>query len=189
MKRTFLGIPLLTALAFLLLAVIVVMFPHAGFAAIPMLGAGMIMDARNEFCDATALNTGSAASYAIGSVIDLGTVPRDIGNGQPLYLVISVDTSVDSSGDGTKQQFHLVSDATTTIAVDGSATYHLSTPVFTQAQLLSGARFIFPIPVGIMSERYLAFLHTTSVEAATAGKVNAFLTMDPAGNRAYPDAL
>ncbi len=33
----------------------------------------MILDELLEFCDATALNTGGAASYLIGDQIDLGT--------------------------------------------------------------------------------------------------------------------
>ena len=43
----------------------------------------MILDERNEFADAVALNTGAAGSYLIGDQIDLG-VARDIGNGEPL---------------------------------------------------------------------------------------------------------
>jgi hypothetical protein len=33
--------------------------------------AGAIMDSTNEFCDATALNTGAAGTYLIGNVVDL----------------------------------------------------------------------------------------------------------------------
>ena len=79
----------------------------------------MIIDNFNEFCDATALNTGGAASYLIGDVIDLGATSQDIGTGEDLYLVIQVDTAVDSAADNTVQQFHLVSDAQAAIAVDG----------------------------------------------------------------------
>ena len=88
----------------------------------------MILDERNEFADAVALNTGAAGSYLIGDQIDLG-VARDIGNGEPLHLVITVDTEIDAGAGGTVQ-LHLASDATA--AIDPTTgTKHLSTPVFT----------------------------------------------------------
>jgi hypothetical protein len=149
----------------------------------------MIMDEYNEFCDATALNTGGAASYLIGDVIDLGATTQDIGTGEPLYLVMQVDTAVDSAADNTTQQFHLCSDAQAAIAVDGSATYHFSTGVFAQATLVAGYLIAaVPLPSGTY-ERYLGIVHTTAVAAATAGKVNAFLTHDISKWAAMPDAL
>jgi len=60
----------------------------------------MILDKRTEFCDATALNTGAAGTYLIGDQIDLG-VARDIGTGEQLYLVITVDTPPTSAGAAT----------------------------------------------------------------------------------------
>jgi hypothetical protein len=143
----------------------------------------MILDERLEFCDATALNTGGAASYLIGDVIDLGDAPspQDLNGGAdtPLYLVITVDTAVDSAGDNTKQQFHLCSDAQAAIDTNGSATYHFSTGLIAQADLGAGARVCaVALPQGNY-ERYLGILHTTDTAAATAGKVNAFLTTNP----------
>jgi hypothetical protein len=70
----------------------------------------MILDERNEFCDATALNTGGAGSYLVGDVIDLGAASRDIGMGESLFLVIQVDTTATSGGSATGA-FHLASDA------------------------------------------------------------------------------
>jgi len=151
----------------------------------------MLMDERNEFCDATALNTGGAASYLIGDVIDLDpcavapntTVDLD---GSELYLVIQVDTTATSGGSGT-YQFHLASDAQAAIAVDGTATYHFSTAAIAVATLVAGYRVCaVKLPSGSY-ERYLGILQTTAVAAATAGKVNAFLTNDPALWRAYAD--
>jgi hypothetical protein len=68
----------------------------------------MILDERNEFCDATSavLAVGNAI---IGDVIDLGTAGRDIGNGEPLYLVIQVDTAF--VGATSTTQFQLCSDS------------------------------------------------------------------------------
>lgn len=144
----------------------------------------MWLDERNEFCDATALNTGGAASYLVGDVIDL-TVARDIGNGQAdLWLIIQVDTTATSGGSATGQ-FHLCSDAQAAIAVDGSATYHYSGPAIAVATLVAGYQVAaVPIPRGTF-ERYLGIVQTTAVAAFTAGKINAFLTVDPGKWTAY----
>lgn len=153
----------------------------------------MILDERNEFCDATALNTGAAASYLIGDVIDLGPAPttQDLNGGADtdLYLVIQVDTTVDSAGEALTVQFHLASDAQAAIAVDGSATYHWSSPAIAEAALVAGYRVCaVPLPMGAY-ERYLGILQTTGVEAVTAGKVNAFLTRNPGKWLALPNGV
>lgn len=151
----------------------------------------MILDERNEFCDATAANTGGAASYLLGDVIDLDpcTVSPNTTvslEGSDLYCVIQVDTTFTSGGAGT-YQFHLASDAQAAIAVDGTATYHFSTAAIAVATLTAGYLIAaFKLPHGSY-ERYLGILQTTAVAAATAGKINAFLTSDPALYRAYAD--
>lgn len=153
----------------------------------------MIMDDLLEFCDATALNTGAAASYLIGDVIDLQggnalTSPAP-ARGEPMWLVITVDTQVTSGGAGT-YAFTLASDAQAAIAVDGSATVHYVTPAIPKATLAPGYVIAaVALPLSPAYERYLGILQTTGVAAATAGKVNAFLTHDVALWRAYADAV
>lgn len=161
--------------------------------ALPMVG-GMIYDTRNAFCLKTALNTGGVASYLIGDVIDLGVgfnsalIDRALGNGECMYLNLSVDTACLSATGSVK--FHLCSDAQAAIAVDGSATYHLSTGAFAQAGLTAGTTLLsVPLPGGKKYERYLGIVQETITAAFTAGKVNAFLSCDPRGNVIYPDAL
>jgi hypothetical protein len=144
----------------------------------------MILDELNEFCDATALNTGAAASYLIGDVIDLGATGLNIGVSDDIYCVIGVDTTATSGGSATGQ-FHLASDAQAAIAVDGSATYHFSSAAIAVATLVAGYRIAaFQLPMGTY-ERYLGILQTTAVAAFTAGKVNAFLTNDVNAWKAY----
>jgi hypothetical protein len=58
------------------------------------------------------------------------SVARDLGNGQPVYLVINVDTEIITGGVAGTIQFKLASDATAVIATDGSATDHWLSPVF-----------------------------------------------------------
>ncbi len=147
----------------------------------------MILDERTEFCDATSLNTGAAGRYLLGDVVDLEAGSRDIGNGQQLYVVIQIDTTATSGGAATGE-FSIVSDAQAAIATDGTATVHASTGAVALANLTAGRTFILDFPQGLIYERYLGILQTTAVAAFTAGKINAFLTLDPSLWRAYADA-
>lgn len=150
----------------------------------------MIFDKLTEFCDATALDTTGTDADLTGNVIDLGTVTRDIGQGRPVYLVIAVDTAVTSLGDATVN-FALASDAQAAIAKDGSATIHFRTGDIGKATLVAGYQVCcVALPMnGPVYERYLGILATTGTAALTAGKINAFLTLDPTGWKAYPDGL
>ena len=149
----------------------------------------MILDERNEFADAnTAGLQGTAGTELVGDVIDLGLTGRDISNGQPLYLVIVVDTEVDSAADGSTCNFILASDASATIATDGSASEHGSTGAIAEASLTAGAKFVLPVGQVDTFERYLGVLVTRAVATVTAGAVSAFLTMDPTGWKAYPNS-
>ena len=145
----------------------------------------MILDKRNEFCDATALNTGASGTYLIGDQIDLG-VARDIGNGQQLYLVITVDTRP-TSGGAARAQFTLASDDTASIATNGTASVHFQTKAFTIAEMTAGAVLVaVPLPAeGVAYERFLGILQTTGTAAFTGGKINAFLTPDVAMWKSY----
>jgi hypothetical protein len=151
----------------------------------------MIMDEFTEFCDAVSANTGGAGSYLLGDVIDLDSAsiaPNTTADiyGSGLFLVLQVDTTFTSGGSGT-YGFSLCSDAQAAIAVDGSQTTHVTTGQKALAALTAGAVIgIFPLPMGSY-ERYLGIVQTTAVAAATAGKINAFLTADPAAYRAYAD--
>ncbi len=145
----------------------------------------MILDKRNEFCDATALNTGAPGTYLIGDQIDLG-VARDIGVGEELYLVITVDTPPTSAGAATAQ-FTLASDDTANIATNGTASVHFQTKAFTIAEMTAGAVLAaVALPTeGVAYERFLGILQTTGTAAFTGGRINAFLTHDVAKWKSY----
>lgn len=144
----------------------------------------MILDERNEFADATALNTGAAGDYVIGDVIDLG-VARDIGNGADLDFVVQVDTTATSGGSATLQ----ISLATDDNASLSSPTKVVTSPAIAVASLTAGTTvFRVKVPAGTY-ERYLGIVQTTGTAAFTAGKINAFLTSDTANWRAYNDAI
>jgi hypothetical protein len=151
----------------------------------------MILDEFNEFCDATALNTGAAASYLLGDQIDLGaTVPGDIGNGEPVYLVVQVSTAVTGAATSTLQ-IHLASDAAAAMT-PATATRHFSTGAFDAAAGIAAGTVLAVVALpmeGNAYERYLGIVQTTGVAAVTAGAINAFLTRDVSKWVATPDAL
>ena len=89
----------------------------------------MIMDERLEFADAASV-AAAAGTALIGDVIDSGSVVRDLGDGQVVYLNITVDTSIITGGSAGTIQFILASDAAAAIATDGSATAHWTSKLF-----------------------------------------------------------
>jgi hypothetical protein len=146
----------------------------------------MILDERLEFADALSCvaNVGNAI---LGDVIDLGANPtlRDIGNGEPLYLVIQVDTAV--VGTTSTVQWQLASDSTANLAT--SKTVHLDTGAIAEATLVAGYTKIYALPVEATYERYLGLWQTVAVNNLSAGKINAFLTREPAKWASYPNAI
>lgn len=147
----------------------------------------MITDKYNTFAKATALNTGAAGTYLLGDVIDL-TVETDIGQSTELYLVVTVETTATSAGAATLE-IQLASDAQAAIATDGSATVHAKSATFAVTDLSAGVNIMkIELPrEGLAYERYLGILQVTGVAAFTAGAINAFLTPNPSGWRAYPN--
>ena len=153
----------------------------------------MILDSRNEFCDAVALNTGAAGTYLLGNQIDLGAVaaPGPVGAIDDMYLVITVDTGITAGSAGTVQ-FQLASDDSASVATNGTATVHAMTAAFatgtgtgTGALKAGTTLAVIEMPKGFNYERYLGILQVTGTAAVTAGKINAFLTPDPALWAAY----
>lgn len=154
----------------------------------------MIMDERTEFCDATSV-AAAAGTALVGDVIDLTASHRDIGNGQPLYLAITVDTEIITAGAAGTVKFQLISDAQAAIATDGTATVHFDSGTFatgaaaSNALLAAGKTLVMVvIPMeGKVYERYLGILCVTATTTTTAGKINAFLTLDQHGWSAYAE--
>lgn len=158
----------------------------------------MILDERNEFCDATSV-AATAGTALVGDVIDLdpATVSPNTTvdlEGSDMYLVIQTDTEIITGGSAGTLQFQLASDAQAAIATDGTATVHITTASFTtddaaanSAELnAGGVIYCGKLPRGSY-ERYLGILAITGTTTTTAGKINAFLTSDPAMYRAYAD--
>ena len=156
----------------------------------------MILDERTEFADAVSV-AAAAGTALIGDVINLEKA-RNIGNGQPLYLVISVDTEIITAGAAGSIEFLLVSDAQAAIATDGTATVHFRSRAFVtddaaanDAELnAGGVPVCVAIPLeGKVYERYLGILATIATTTVTAGKINAFLTFNPKAWKALDNGI
>jgi hypothetical protein len=155
----------------------------------------MILDERNEFADAVSV-AAVAGTALIGDVIDLGSASRDIGSGQPVYLIIQTDAEIITGGSAGTIKFQLASDSTANLAT--SPTIHLDTGTLVtddaaanDARLNAGGLiFSAPLPQGALYERYLGILAVIGTTTVTAGSINAFLSFDqPPAQRAYPDAM
>ena len=147
----------------------------------------MIIDYRTMFCDAKNVS-GTAATRLEGNQIDL-VHPRDIGNGQPIYLIVVVTTAFASGGAATVN-IQLASDNSAAIPTDGSATVHWQTGALNYTALTKGKTFVTALPLeGNAYKRYLGILVVTAAATTTAGAISAFLSPDPVGWKAYPDAV
>ncbi len=149
----------------------------------------MWMDEDLEFADATSVGTPNNTTVNVGDIIDTGAVSRDLGAGEPLYLVVQVTTLIASGGSATVR-FKLVSDSTDTIAVNGDQTEHWTSDSIAVASLVAGYELVIALPSNKPDyERYLAFqIEEDAGQALNAGNVNAFLTRDARAYKAYADA-
>ncbi|MCI0560013.1 MAG: hypothetical protein MN733_16105 [Nitrososphaera sp.] len=154
----------------------------------------MIIDDRTEFADNVSV-AAAAGTALIGDVYDLGIIGREVGDGQPLYFVITVDTSVVTGGLAGTVQFKFVSDDTAAIATNGTASEHVVTKAFVTddvgQELTTGAILVYPLTMQTVEtfERFVGVLAVTATTTTTAGAISAFLTLDPPNvKKFYADA-
>ena len=116
------------------------------------------------------------------NVYDAGAANRDIGNGEPLELVVVVGEAAVSGGSST-----LV--ITLQDSADNSSFADvLSSPSIPKASITLGAElFKTKLPVGL--RRYTRLNYTVGTADLTAGKFTAFLTPVRQANRAMPSGF
>lgn len=117
-------------------------------------------------------------------VIDAGAtkaagIGRDIGSGEPLYLEVSVATTMTGSG-------------TLTIALQDSADNStfadvLALPAIAVASLTAGKTYYLPLPAGM--RRYIRANYTITSGPFTGGTINAQIVDGMNFIRAMPDSL
>ena len=130
----------------------------------------MMYDKLNTFGTDQAVTTTAAST----DIVDLGAA-RDIGNGEPLELVILVTQSVTT--------------VTFTLETDDNAAF--SSPVVLansgaigKAALGAGTE-VLRVKVPLDAERYLRTNYTVATGPLTAGTFTAFLAHDRQASRAY----
>lgn len=155
----------------------------------------MILDELTEFADAVAVTGTAGTTINVGDQID-SSVVRDLGNGEPIYLVITVDTSIITAGAAGTISFSLASDSSASIATNGTQTIHYTSKAFVTDddalnELDAGeTAVVVALPMeGVAYERYLGVQANIVTTDTSAGKINAFLTKNPAVWKAYADAI
>lgn len=118
------------------------------------------------------------------NVIDAGatksaSIGRDIGNGEPLYLEVSVATTMTGAG-------------TMTIALQDSADNSsfadvLALPAIAVASLTAGKTYYLPLPAGM--RRYIRANYTITSGPFTGGTLNAQIVDGMNFIRSMPDSL
>lgn len=147
----------------------------------------MFIDSRLEFSNDQAETT--AATYNSDNVVN-SSVARDLGAGQPVYLVV-VCTETPTSGGSATVAFQLVSDGDPTPATNGNQTIHLATGAKAFDSMAAGDvvwQTALPLE-GVAYEQYLAVQYVIATAALTAGKFSAFLTLTPHKLHSYPNAI
>lgn len=156
----------------------------------------MYLDAQLQFSNSQALsNTGAIST----NVIDLGSVDRNIGVGEPMSVVFNVEVAADQTSGDEDYQFdvEVASDdgITTARKLIGRRIFESGTPDAPAENadlLVAGFVFSIPIPAGSLgeAERYMAVRYTLAGSTPTI-TVSAHLvpTSEIPQSIAYPDGF
>lgn len=141
----------------------------------------MILDGQLTFSDAQAVTAAAASTNSV----DLGAV-RDIGTGEPLYVVVTVDVAMTDSGSDSSLAVALEGDSTTTFTPDGTDA------LFTiPAVAAAGNTYIARLSPGMnaLKYRYIQLKYTPANGNLTTGSFSAYLTHDIQQVVNYADAI
>lgn len=126
----------------------------------------MLHDAQLLFSDAQAVTAAAAST----NIVDLG-IARNIGVGENLYVVVTVDTTFADTGSNSTLTVALEGDSTTSFTPDGTQT------LFTiPALAAAGNKYIARIqPDFAGNYRYIRLYYTPNNGDLSAGAVTAFI--------------
>lgn len=154
-----------------------------------------MLDKLAEFADETSV-AAAAGTAAVGSQYDIGTAGMDIGNGEPVYAVLTTGaTEIITGGVAGTIVFSVVTDTATNLTTSPttlltSATFTTDDAAANSAALnAGGVLLVAALPAGVVYKRYLGITATIATTTVTAGTVNAFLTTDPSFYKAYANAI
>ncbi len=136
---------------------------------------------------ALCFSNAQAVTAAAGSTdyVDLGSV-RDIGTGESLYIVVSVDVALTDGGSNTSTVVALEGDSTTSFSPDGTQ------DLFSFAQAAAaGTVKIAKLDPGAapLQYRYIRLKYTPAGADLTGGKFSAYITKDISKWTAYADNI
>jgi hypothetical protein len=138
----------------------------------------MILDSQLMFSDAQAITAAAGSD----NTLDMSKASHDVGQGQPMHVVLVVDVAfTDGSSDSTLT-VALEGDSTTSFTPDGTQ------DLFTIPALAAiGDTFIGTVNPGATpaTYRYLRLKYTPNNGNLSTGSVTAFLTSDIAKWKAY----
>jgi len=141
----------------------------------------MLVDAQNLFSNVQDITAAARST----NIIDLG-INRDIGSGEPLYIVVTCDVAMTDSGSDSTLTVSLRGDSTTTITPDGEQTLG-SIPAVSAA----GSTFIYRLDPGSapLQYRYIALYYTPVNGNLTTGSFTAFITHCVQHQKFYADNI
>jgi hypothetical protein len=137
----------------------------------------MYVDSQLLFSDAQAVTAAAGST----NTIDFGAV-RDIGVGEPLYVVVSCDVAMTDSGSDSTLAVALETDSTTTITPDATRT------LFTfSAASAAGTVKIARLGPDDINLQYARLYYTPANGNLTTGSFTAFITNNIQKYIAYAD--
>jgi hypothetical protein len=145
----------------------------------------MITDKFVYFAEGVA--TGNTGTRILGDVIDLQQV-RDIGAGQPIYLVVQVKTAITAASGGT-YAVKLTSGTNDALA---NPQDHVVSATFSSAATIAAGTELLKVALpmeGPAYKRYIGVQEVVASQNTTAGAVSAFLVFDAVSYKAYPNAV
>jgi hypothetical protein len=141
----------------------------------------MILDAALMFDnDVAHLTTDAGTDY-----IDLGAV-RDLGVGEPLYVVAIVTTAFTDSGSTSTQSLTIETDDNTSFSTPALARITLGTFA---ALAPVGTRLVKRLSPEDITQRYMRVYYTVANGDLTTGKFKVFLTKDIQAYTSYADGI
>lgn len=139
----------------------------------------MYVDNNLMMSDAQAVTASAASTKSI----DAGLALRDIGSGEPVYLVIKVDTTA-TSGGTTTVDFALQDSADNSSFADTG----VKVSGIAKATLVAGYQVLaVALPIGL--RRYIQVYYTVNSNNLTAGAFTATLVKDLQANVSRPSGF
>ena len=134
----------------------------------------MILDKLLEFSDGQDLLQSQGSFYS-SNAIDLSTTLGDPGAGNPLAVVIVVDTAFTSSASTGTVVFAVIDEENATL--DSGSIVIVQTAPYIVTSLTLGKIIVILIPAGLITQQFLGMKYTIGTDDTTAGTVTAHLAM------------